>query len=134
MSLQVECMRLVFGDVDSVLRFSACCAVTIRAPMLHFESDAYGDDNRRDTAAPAVPHIADGCMIAENSQAHPRLANYCVALAHVNRPCLIGVFPYVMTAHCKRLWSCSPPLHGGCANRPGGVAAFDCSSPACSPG
>ncbi len=132
--LQVECMRLVFGDVDSVLRFSACCAVTIRAPMLHFESDSCSSDSRCDTAAPAVPHIADGCMIVKNRQAHPQLARHYVALAHVNRPCLIGVCSSAMPEHCKRLSCCSPPLHGGCANRPGGVAAFDHNSTACSPG
>ena len=48
LSLQIECRRLVFGDVRSVTRLPASCAVTIRAHTLHFKADAYGDDNRCD--------------------------------------------------------------------------------------
>ena len=44
--LQVECHRLVFGDVRSVTRFLPTCAVFIRAHTLHFKADAYGNDNR----------------------------------------------------------------------------------------
>ena len=47
--LQVECRRLVFGNVRSVTRFPPGCAVIIRAHTLHFKSDAYGDDNMCDT-------------------------------------------------------------------------------------
>ncbi len=60
--LQIECRRLVFGDVRSVTRFPVTCAVTIRAHTLHCKADAYGNDNRCDIDLCSVRPACDGCQ------------------------------------------------------------------------